>query len=497
MSASRLVAAVLTTLLCGCAVGPDFVRPAAPTDTGYGPGAPETPIAQVKIAGVKAPTGEAQSFHPDHPLDEKWWRAYGSHDLDMLVEQALAASPTIAAAQAALRQASAMTSAQIGYFLPSVTAGAGVSRNLTATGVLAPASASGNPYYTLFTGQLGISYVVDVFGATRRALESLQAQEEQARFQLEATRITLANNVVGAAIGEASLRAQIAATEASIDAGTRLLVILRRQAALGQVAVADVVAQQAALAQLRQALPPLNKQLSQQRDMLAALVGQPPSRMPSVQFSLDDLQLPTDLPSSLPAQLVDQRPDVRAAEAALHAASAQVGMAVAARLPQLQLGGVVGNSPAQFDQFFTPGTNFWTTAAGLTGPIFDGGTLMFREHAAQAAFDQAAAQYRATAIAGMQNVADTLAALNADAASLAAAADAERAASDSLRISRRQLELGQIAYTQVLNAEQSYQNARLALAQARASRLIDTAALFQALGGGWWNRPAPAPSQAG
>jgi len=486
MRTTLLRTSCLAVLLAGCAVGPDFERPAKPTAADYGPEAPQKPIA-----AVKAPTGGAQSFSADTVLNEKWWESFGSPALTAMVEQALAANPTLEAAQASLRQASAMANSQIGYFFPTLSAGLGASRNLTATGSVSPASASGNPYYTLFSGQLGISYVVDVFGANRRAYESALAQEEVAQFQLEATRVTLANNVVGAAIGEASLRAQIAATERTVKLESDLLNILRRQESLGQVAVADVVAQESALAQVQQTLPPLKKALAQQRDMLAALLGRAPADMPSSTFTLEDLHLPTNLPSSLPSQLVDQRPDVRAAEATMHAASADVGVAVAARLPQLQLGAVAGNSPNRVQDFFTPGTNFWTVSAGLAGPVFDFGTLMYRQRAAQAAFDQAAAQYRATAIAGMQNVADTLAALNADAAGLAASAAAEQSAKHSLEITQRQLALGQIPYAQLLLAEQTYQSALINLVQARANRLTDTAALFQALGGGWWNRPDP------
>ncbi len=482
MSTTRLIIALLAPLLAGCAVGPDFERPAAPAAQNFGPTAPTTPTATAEQV--------AQSFDPHAELSDQWWRAYNSPALDALVTQALADNPGLDAAQAALRQASALTAAQRGYYLPTLSAGLGASSNLTAVGALAPAAASGNPYYTLVTGQLGISYVVDVFGANRRAVESLAAQEEVARFQAEATRITLANNVVTTAIAAAALRDQIDATEKTIAVESDLLAILERQRRLGAVSMADVAAQQTALAQARQALPPLQRGLAQQNDLLATLLGKTPADLQPSSLRLDDLQLPQSLPISLPAALVDQRPDLRAAEAELHAASANVGIAVAARLPQILLVGQLGNSPNQLQNMFMPGTNFWTLAGGLTGPIFDAGTLMFRQRAAQAAFEQAGAQYRAVALAAMQNVADCLAALDTDANALAAAAAAEQAAARSLDIARRQLALGQIAYAQVLAAEQAYQTAMLSLIQARAARLADTAALFQALGGGWWNRPA-------
>ncbi|MBV8613646.1 MAG: efflux transporter outer membrane subunit, partial [Acetobacteraceae bacterium] len=317
---------------------------------------------------------------------------------------------------------------------------------------------------------------------------SLAAQAECQRFQLEATYLTLSSSVVAAAVQEASLRGQIAATEETIRIETDLIDILRRQEALGQIAMADVVLQESALAQARQTLPPLQKQLEQQRDQLAALAGGFPSERLLQTFTLDSLRLPRELPLSLPSRLVAQRPDVRAAEANLHAASAQIGVAVAARVPQITLTATLGSSALQAGNLFSSGYNFWNLAAGLTQPIFEGGALYHRQRAARAAFDQAAAQYRSTVLSAFQNVADTLHALQSDAIALRAAAAADSAAARSLAIVREQLRLGQVAYLSVLNAEQTSQQARLALVQAQANRFADTAALFQALGGGWWNR---------
>jgi NodT family efflux transporter outer membrane factor (OMF) lipoprotein len=284
------------------------------------------------------------------------------------------------------------------------------------------------------------------------------------------------------------------ATQETVRIETDVLSILRRQLALGQVSGADVAAQEAALAQAQQALPPLQKQLAQQRDALAALSGHFPSEAVAAQFDLDHLALPIALPVSLPARLVEQRPDVRAAEASLHSASAQIGVAVAARLPQITLTANIGNSANSVASMFTPGTNFWTVAGGLTTPIFDAGTLLHKQRAAEAAFDQAVAQYRGTVLTAFQSTADALRALQADAAGLQAAVAAEHAAQRSLTIVQTQLRLGQVPYLALLNAENTLQQARLARVLAEASRLSDTAALFQALGGGWWNRsdiPAP------
>jgi NodT family efflux transporter outer membrane factor (OMF) lipoprotein len=438
--------------------------------------------------------GSAQHFITGADIPGRWWELFHSRQLNQLVEQSLRANPTLSAAQAALRLARENDYSQRGQYFPQVTAGFSASRNLTATGAVSPASASGNPYYSLITPQLNVSLVPDVFGANRRSVESLEALADSQRFQLEATYLTLTSNVVAGAIQEASLRGQIAATEETIKLESGLMTILQKQFALGQVSGADVAAQRAALAQAQLLLPPLQKQLAQQRDALTALAGHYPSEEVSQQFDLADLQLPLDLPLSLPARLVDQRPDVRAAEANLHSASALIGVAVAARLPQISLTATLGNSANSVAQMFTPGTNFWTVAAGLTAPVFEGGTLLHKQRAAEASFDQAAAQYSNTVLTAMQSVADSLRALQADANALAAAVASEQAAGRSLSIVQRQLQLGQIAYLVLLNAENTYQQARLAVVQAQANRLADTAALFQALGGGWWNRADAAVS---
>ena len=319
-------------------------------------------------------------------------------------------------------------------------------------------------------------------------MESLKAQADSQRFQLEATYLTLTSNVVAAAVQEAALRGQIAATKRIIEIQSQSLELLQRQYALGQVASSDVAAQEAALAQSQATLPPLEKQLAQQRDLLARLVGRFPSETIAEEFELSSLQLPQELPVSLPSKLVAQRPDVRSAEEQLHSASAEIGVSIANRLPNITLSANVGSSATAISQLFTSGTGFWALAANLTQPIFQGGTLLHRQRAAEAAYDQAAAQYRSTVLTAFQNVADTLHAIQSDADALKAAVAAERAAAKSLAIARSQLELGDISYLALLNAEQTYQQAMINLVQALANRYADTAALFQALGGGWWNR---------
>jgi len=480
--AQAMTAAVVSGL-AGCAVGPDFKAPDPPTSRSYLPDA-----APQKTASVDDPLGGAQTFRTGEDIPGEWWTLFHSKPLTDLVARALKANPSLDAAQAALRQANEGVYAQQGAYLPQVTGSFAATRNKTATGSVSPASASGNPYYSLSTAQLNVSFTPDVFGLNARTVESLAAQAENQRFQLEATYLTLTSNVVTAAVTEASLRGQIAATEATVKIDTDLTAILRKQFDLGQVAMGDVLAQEAALAQALQTLPPLQKQLAQQRDLIAALAGGLPSDDPVEKFDLAGFELPLDLPVSLPSTVVMQRPDVAAAQETLHAASAQIGVAVANRLPQFTLSALGGSQANQIGSLFTPGNGFWTLSAGLTAPLFDGFTLLHKERAARAAYDQAAAQYRSTVISALQNVADSLRAVQYDADTLRAAVAAERAADAALKITQVQLRLGGVSYLALLNAEQTYQTARLALVQAQAGRLADTAALFQALGGGWWNR---------
>jgi NodT family efflux transporter outer membrane factor (OMF) lipoprotein len=335
------------------------------------------------------------------------------------------------------------------------------------------------------THQLTVSFVPDVWGANFRAVENLDAITEQQLFQLEAAYLALTSNVVTAAIQEASLRGQIAATERIIAIERRLLGILKRQHESGQVAQADTLAQEAALAAVEQLLPPLEKQLAQQRDLLTALAGQLSPDEIVQKFDLAHIKLPANLPISLPSKLVDRRPDVRAAEANMHAASAQVGVAIAARLPNIQLSANGGTSGYNFAQSFAPGTGFYTLAASVTAPIFDGFTLYNKQKAAEAALDQAEAQYRATVITAFQNVADALRALQADARAMKAAIHSEETAKASLDIVEKQLDAGQVNQLAVLNAQQTYLTAAVIRVQTEANRLSDTTALFMALGGGW------------
>jgi NodT family efflux transporter outer membrane factor (OMF) lipoprotein len=477
------LSAALPLLVASCAVGPDFLKPAAPAVSGYTPEPLPPETAAAPIAG-----GEAQRFAVGSDISAQWWTLFQSPALNALVERALKANPNIQAAQAALRVALENVYAQQGAYLPSVDGSFNASRNKTSNS-LAPVPANNSNIYSLYTGQLSLSYAPDVFGLNQRTVESLQGQADAQRFQLEAAYLTLTSNVVAAAVQEASLRAQIKATQDIIAIERELLGLLRKQFELGAVAGLDTAAQEATLAQAEATLPPLQKQLDQQRNLLAALSGAFPSDEPAERFELATFKLPVDLPVSLPSKLVEQRPDVRAAEASLQSASAQIGVAVANRLPNITLSAAWGTAALSTGGLFGGANSIWTLAGQITAPIFDGFALLHRERAARAAFDQAAAQYRSTVLGAFQNVADTLRALGSDADAVRAQDAAERAAGTSLGIARRQLELGQINYLSLLNAQQTYLQAVINLAQAQAARYADTAALFQALGGGWWNRP--------
>jgi NodT family efflux transporter outer membrane factor (OMF) lipoprotein len=304
-----------------------------------------------------------------------------------------------------------------------------------------------------------------------------------------ATHITLTSNVVAAAVQEASLREQIAATQNLITINTNMLEVVRHQFEKGYVSRLDVAAQESQLAQVEATLPPLQKQLAQERDLLAALSGGFRNQEMAERFQLSTLQLPQELPLSLPSQLVEQRPDVRQAEENLHFACAQIGVARANRFPSFPLTANAGSMALTFASMFASGTSFWDLAGAVTQPIFAGGTLSARERAARAAYEQADEQYRSTVLTAFQNVADTLNALQQDAEALKTASAAKEAASVTLNLATKQYESGYANYLNLLNAEQTYQMAVINLAQAQSNRYSDTAALFQALGGGWWNRP--------
>jgi NodT family efflux transporter outer membrane factor (OMF) lipoprotein len=478
---STLAALAAVALVSGCAVGPNFLRPAAPAVDRYG-----RPSLTAKTASADVAGGEAQRFVTGQDLPHDWWTLFQSPPLNALVERALRANPTLVAARQALRQAMELVAAQRGLFYPTVQGSFSPSYQRVSATLASPLSTD-RFTYSLYTAEVAIGFTPDVFGGNRRQVESLLAQAEAQRFQLHAAYVTLTSNVVAAAVQEASLRAQIAASREIISIVTRSLALVRRQLEFGAVAGLEVAAQETALAQAEQTLPPLQKQFEQNRNLMTALLGRLPNDDPEEMFELASLRLPQELPAGVPSKLVEQRPDVRAAEAQLHAASAQIGVAVASRLPQFTITGALGGTSTSLASMFANGNPFWSVIGNVAQSIFDAGTLWHRHRAAEAAFEQAAAQYRSTVLTAFQNVADVLYALQADAEGLGAAVAAERAAKTTLDITLKAQQLGAVNYLALLSAQQAYQQALLTRVQAQANRLANTAALFQALGGGWWN----------
>ncbi len=490
---AALIAALAAASLAGCAAGPDFRRPAAPGVASFTTGALPAETAGAPVAG-----GQPQRFAPGQKIPAEWWALFRSEPLDRLIRQALADSPTLAAARAALREAQENRRAQFGALLPRADANAAVERQKI-SGATFGQQGLDISAFTLYNASVSVSYALDLFGGTRRALEALQAQVDYQRFQLEGAWLALTANVVTTAVQEGALRAQIAATRDIVAAEEQQLDLVERQFRLGGASRPDVLAQQAQLAQTRATLPALEKQLAQSGHRLAVLAGRFPGDPGAVpEFDLEGLALPQELPVSLPSAVVRQRPDIRGAEELLHAASARIGVATANLYPQVTLTGGLGTETTRFRDLFGPGSSVWTLGAGVLQPLFRGGELTAKRRAAIAAYDQALAQYRETVLEAFLGVADVLRALEMDAKTLAAQADAEAAARASLELAREQFRLGAASYLALLNAERQHQQARIALIQARAVRFADTAALFQALGGGWWNRePATGAPGAG
>ncbi len=465
------LASIVIAGLSGCAVGPDFVSPPPPDVAGFTP------------EKLSSTGGERLVIKEEIP--RRWWEVFHNKNLNKLVEAAIEHNPSLQAAEASIKMAYFAAEAQKGGFLPTALLNWNDTSNFQSpVQNLVTPNAATNPY-GLFLRQLTISYTPDIWGQNRRAVESLEAQTDQQRYQLEATYLSLTSNVATAAVTEASLRGQIGAVKHVIKLEERLLDLLRKQYAIGSVAQSDVLTQEAQLAQVMQLLPPLEKQLAQQRDLLTALAGQYSTAQVPETFTMGAVTLPHSLPVTLPSSFVRQRPDVRAAEANMHSTSAQIGVALAARLPNVTLSAQGGYSAYSYAQLFLPGTGFYTLAAGATQPLFDGFTLLNKQKAAEAGLVQAEAQYRQAVITGFQNVADALRALQADDKAVKAATYSERVAKKSLDIIQKQLGLGSVNVLALLNAEQTYLQAVVTRVQAEGNRLADVVGLFMALGGDW------------
>lgn len=476
-------ATALACLLAACAVGPNFKTPQAPQTAGFvAPG--ELPA---QTTAAPAPNDQAQRFVEGLDIQGQWWTLFQSAELNALIERGLANSPTLEAATAALRQANETLAAQRGSFFPSASGSLNAQRQKV-PGVSLGAPQAGSIIYTLNSAAVNVSYTLDAFGGIRRQVEAFGAQAEYQKFLLEAAYLSLTANIVTTAITEASLRAQIQATEEIAQSQQMQLDITQRRLTAGGVSRVDLLQQQSLLQSTLATLPGLRTQLAQERNLMAAYVGSLPADYAGPEFKLESLALPVELPVSLPSKFVEQRPDVREFSALLHTATAQIGVATANMLPQITLSGSYGGEATRFSDVFSPASVIWNLGASLAQPIFKGGQLTHQRRAAVAAAQEAAANYRATVITAFQNVSDTLHALQGDADALAAEALAQNTAAESLKLVQAQYKSGAASYLQVLTSEQSYQSATVALIKARAQRYADTAALFQALGGGWWNR---------
>ncbi len=467
--------------LPGCTVGPNM-KPVPPASTdGYTAGVLP---AQTEATGVAG--GEAQRFRFGRDLAGQWWTLFGSLALDALIDEAMQKSPDIAAQQAALRAAGENIKAESGAFFPQVQGAGSYSRSKASGASIAP----GFPGFisSIYQANVNVSYTFDFFGGARRAVEGRQAQIDAQNFQLEASYLTLTSNVAATVIQLALVHDQIAATREIIALENKQLSTIQRRFEIGSQTRADVLQQQSNLASVRATLPALQQQRAAAEHRLAVLTGHFPHDAVPVEFSLSDLTLPQDLPVSLPSSLAAQRPDIKAQEALCRQASAAIGVATANMLPRITLSGSVGDDSLLFASLFQSSASVWNLATGITQPIFEGGSLRAKRRAAVDSYDQAIAQYRLTVLHAFQDVADTLTALDNDAQALKAEYDAVNAAKDSLDLIQRQYHAGAVNYVSLLTAQQAYQQGRIAYLQSAANRYIDTVTLFQALGGGWWNR---------
>jgi NodT family efflux transporter outer membrane factor (OMF) lipoprotein len=470
----------------GCAVGPDFAQRAAPDVSGYTAGR----LASTDAAAV--PGGSSQRFASGEDVSGVWWRTFRSKQIDAFVKEAIGNHPDLAAAQAALRQAREVAAADTSALFPSVTGNESVTRERVSAaqyGTSGPAT-----LFTLYNTSVPVSFTPDVFGGKSRGIEADLASADYQRFQLEATYLTLTSNVVTAAINDASYAAQIRVTQEQIDGQRQLVTLLEQRFGLGAVSDADVQLQRAQLAQTLATLPPLQKARAQGRNQLMAYLGRLPSQDKGESVRLEALQLPRNLPVTVPSLLVRQRPDIRAAEGQVHQASANVGVATANMLPSLTLSASGGSQALTLATLFGPQTSAWSVAASVAGPVFDAGSLFHTKESKVAALEQTSAQYRSTVITAFQNVADSLRAIQFDAALLKVQVEAENAAAESLKLTQAQFKAGSTTLLNVISAEQTLLTARTNRVKAQASRYADTVALYQSLGGGWWNRMDETPA---
>jgi NodT family efflux transporter outer membrane factor (OMF) lipoprotein len=466
---------VASCLLAGCSISPH--------DTGLGVQLPADPGAGASLGPTIPATAQVQDFAVGGSTPREWWRTFDCDSLDSLVEATLSSNEDIKAADANLRQAKELAAETRGALGPQVDASYQFQRARTSASLTPPVTDANQLLYSLHTSQLTVSYPLDVFGGLRNKARSASAAAEAQGFRLLAARQTVAANLVNATISRASLDDQISATRATITAERDLLNMLQQRQRLGLVGAGDIAAQEVTLANAEGGLPSLVRAETRQRAVIAVLLGRPVGENLPPLPDMQCLHLPSHLPVALPADIVRQRPDVRAAEAQVRGAAADVGAAVAARLPNFVLSADAGGTAQDFARMFSDGNLFWSLIGGLTAPILHQGALRHQQHAAEAALEAAKAQYRAIVLQAFADISDALTGLHGDAEALDAAERGTRAAEQSFDLAQRELALGEIGTFSLLGAEAARQQARLQLLQAKAARLTDSVALYQANGG--------------
>ncbi len=470
-----VVCGIALVSLAGCAVGPDFVRPTPPPVDRYTQGTEPT-------ATIVA-DGQTQHFAMGARIAADWWRLFNSVKLDNVVQESIVGNPTLQAAQASLRQSQDTLRAGYGVFYPQLDASFDASRQKFSPARIG--SNSSSSIFNLFTLSATVSYALDVFGGERRAVEGLQAQVDVQRAAALGTYLTLVGNIVNTTIAQAAYREQIKATEQIISILKEQIGITETQARAGTVPYTNVLSLRSQLASFEALLPPLKQKLNQTEHLLATLAGRAPVEWDQPHVDLSDLTLPSELPVTLPSELVRQRPDILAAEAELHSASTEIGVATAALFPSFTLNGSYGQNNTSMNGLFKSSSNFWSMGADVTAPLFHGGTLWFKRKAALEGYQQTLATYRQTVLSAFAQVADTMRALEHDAESMHAQSQALETAEEALRLIQANYQAGVVNYLQILIANGQYHQARIGYLQAQAQRLQDTVALFMAMGGGW------------
>lgn len=480
-------AIAVAAVLCACTVGPDFAPPGPPRTSQY------TPATEADGPIDAGSNAVRQTLRPGETIAADWWTLFQSPQLTEIVDAAMAGNRTIEAAKARLAAAHEAVAIAAGTLYPQIDFSAGVSRQRVSVASfgLQPGAIHTPPNFNLYSVGPTASYALDVFGGRRRLVEARAADAEAQEYQLHAAYLALSGNTASQAVLIASLRAQLQAVDDITAIDRENLDLVRKSRDAGVAPDADVVIAESQLASDETLRPPLEQQLSQARHAMALLLGRPPGDWSPPDFDIAGLTLPTELPVSLPSSLVHQRPDILAAEAQLHAASAAIGVATAQLYPDITLSasaGLVALSPARL---FEKSALVWSAAAGLTGPIFHGGTLEAQRRATVDEFQATLADYEQTVLASFVQVADLLQALVHDAQLLRAQQRALDAASNSVRLQRLSYTGGGSGVLSVLDAERQYERARLGYVQAETQRYEHTIQLFVAMGGGWWNARVP------